>query len=150
MMNCKEVHTNLIFYLEQTLHPDKMHEIEEHLAQCPACQAELDFLASTLAIIDQEKSPQVNPFLATRIIGRIEDNHLPFSLPRWKRVVQPLVFTMLFVVAMWFGINLGASFLVEEEVVMLSDMVDPYLHEMNDEAIELFLINNEENHDQFQ
>ena len=40
-MKCDWVQENIVFYVYNELEDDARYEVEQHLARCPACTAEL-------------------------------------------------------------------------------------------------------------
>jgi hypothetical protein len=71
-MNCKTLHTKIIFFNEGSLPAWEMEEIKIHLENCSDCVAFANELKKTLAVIENEKMPQLNPFFYTRVKARLK------------------------------------------------------------------------------
>lgn len=73
-MNCKIARANLANYLAKEYYLCNQAELEEHLAGCPSCRAELFALAeldSMLSILPGETAP---PDFAAGVTGRIKNS----------------------------------------------------------------------------
>ena len=105
-MNCKKIHTDLIFYLGHELSPEKMEAIGRHLETCADCREFAKMLQSQLEIIDKEKCPEVSPYFYTRVMAKLDVNPTESKslLPIW---VQALAFSVLLIAAVTAGIYMG-------------------------------------------
>ena len=99
-MDCKSTENKLIFYLENSLPADQIREISNHLASCPGCSARLEYLKETLSFLDKEKNIPVQPFLFTRIQGRMQEA----ETPRKFRVLRPLFIATALIAGLFSGI----------------------------------------------
>lgn len=73
-MNCQEVKTNMLAYLEGMLASDLTGRVRDHIESCPSCKAFHVFMQGIEHNIQEEKDLRVNPFLYTRIRERINSN----------------------------------------------------------------------------
>ncbi len=102
-MNCKSTEKKLIFFLENNL-PDhqEAEAIASHLDLCPECRKKMEYLRETLSLLDKEKTVQVDPFLFTRIQGRLE-----YIGKEKSRILKPLFIAAALIVGLFSGILLG-------------------------------------------
>src|SRR6516225_6035565 len=106
-MNCDWVQENITLYLYNELADDARHELEQHVARCKACAAEMadqqqfQTQLSALPVIDpspsflaaarmrlQESLESIEPHRLVApdsLLARIGDNHLPAWFRRWHR-----------------------------------------------------------------
>lgn len=83
-MSCLQIHDELPALLYGELSPQQAARIEEHLATCPACRAELAACKHTRALLDQVPAPAVD-VNAARILQREALRQLG-RLRRWRRL----------------------------------------------------------------
>jgi len=144
-MKCKTLHKKIIFFLEEELPADEMEQMKYHLSVCNDCNAFAEEMAKMLAVLQTEKAPSVNPFFYTRLKAKIENlsnskiryNKNPFFV----KILQPALFSVLLIAGIYSGIKIGqpisdrTSYYVDSEQEII-----PYLNEMKNETIELFLM----------
>jgi len=70
-MNCRQVKRLLPPYLDEELSGRVRNEIAAHLASCPACRSELEALTADIGLLELAGTPEVTPFLATRVMAEI-------------------------------------------------------------------------------
>jgi hypothetical protein len=71
MKNCTEMESKLAdLLLDGKSVPAK---VETHVAACQSCQAELAALKATMALLDEWKAPEPNPFFVTRMNARMRE-----------------------------------------------------------------------------
>lgn len=66
-MNCKETRNRFSPYLDGAISGTQMHEVAEHMRQCPECSQEFASLESTRALLSSLGPKQAPPELARRI-----------------------------------------------------------------------------------
>ena len=144
-MNCKTLHTKIIFFLEGELPAGEMEEVKIHLESCSDCAAFTNEMRKTLAVIENEKTPQLNPFFYTRVKARLENQ--PESVvatrqvPVLVRILQPALFSLLLIAGIYTGVKIGQPAKINSDVPVFSENeVVPYFNEMETEAIENFLM----------
>ncbi|MCY1722598.1 zf-HC2 domain-containing protein [Prolixibacteraceae bacterium Z1-6] len=142
-MKCKAVHNNLIFFLEKELPDSEMKEVREHLNSCPDCALFAEEMKKTFGILEVEKAVEVNPFFYTRVKARLENQEQEqvVGRPLLVRVLQPVTFSILLVLAVYGGIKMGQPYHSATGNDGLNEMqMIPYLNEMDAEPIEAFLM----------
>lgn len=144
-MNCKTLHTKIIFFLEGELPASEMEEVKIHLESCSDCAEFAKEMRRTLAVIENEKTPQHNPFFYTRVKARLE-NHAESvaatrQVPVLMRIMQPALFSLLLIAGIYTGIKIGQPAKISSDIPVFSgNEVVPYFNEMETEAIENFLM----------
>lgn len=89
-------------------------QIQEHLDECSGCATvyQLEVLANR--VIDEEKSVQPNPFLATRIMAQIEAQKQSRSstelIPLYRRALKPALVTLSLAAAVLAGVLTGSIY----------------------------------------
>jgi len=144
-MNCKTLHTKIIFFNEGSLPSWEMEEIKIHLENCSDCVAFANEMKKTLAVIENEKMPQLNPFFYTRVKARLENQAENVALARQTpvlvRILQPALFSLLLLAGIYTGVKIGQPVKVNTDIpVFAENEVVPYFNEMETEAIENFLM----------
>jgi len=144
-MNCKILHTKIIFFTEGVLPEWEKEEIKMHLEYCSDCAAFANEMKKTLAVIENEKTPQLNPFFYTRVKARIEnlDENVALTrkVPVLVRILQPALFSLLLMAGIYTGVKIGQPSKVNSDIpVFAENEVVPYFNEMETEAIENFLM----------
>lgn len=144
-MNCKTLHTKIIFFTEESLPVWEMEEIKIHLENCSDCAAFANEMKKTLAVIENEKMPQLTPYFYTRVKARLENQAenvvAARQIPVLVRLLQPALFSLLLLAGIYTGVKIGqpAKINSENSVYTENEMI-PYLNEMESEAIENFLM----------
>lgn len=144
-MKCKTLHTKIIFFIEGCLPEWEMEEIKKHLENCSDCAVFADEMKKTLAVIDNEKVPQITPFFYTRVKARLEnqaENVAVTSQPSvMVRILQPALFSLLLIAGIYAGVKIGQPAKVKSDIqVFAENEVVPFFNEMETEAIENFLM----------
>jgi hypothetical protein len=106
-MDCSQFKSNIFAFREGILSENLHHSVELHLSSCAACARMLSEYDSMEAIIAQEKATEPNPFAATRILQRIENEfEKPKNqmVPVFIRVIQPVAVAL----ALLCGILIGS------------------------------------------
>lgn len=144
-MKCSTLHKNIIFFLEKELPAKEMEEMQKHFDVCPDCKAFAEDMKKTLGIIEDEKSPQVNPFFYTRLKARMESELEKETMPFWKpvmvKVIQPAFFTVLLIAGIYGGFKIATPVQTNMASTVYADNeIIPYLNEMQAEPLEDFLM----------
>lgn len=106
-MDCSHFRSNIIAFREGALPEASMNSATLHLASCRACTRLVSTFRELDEIIGHEKSSEPNPFAATRILQRIENEfseHVKPVPPLWIRMLQPVSLA----VALLCGILIGS------------------------------------------
>ncbi len=144
-MKCEKLHKKLIFFLDGDLPEKELQEINSHLNECTDCAAFAEDMKKTLEIIQEEKSPEVNPFFYTRLKARMEneeareEQQVGFLI--WEKVLQPAFFSLLLLAGIYTGIKIGQPVNNEKgQNIFAETELVPFLNEMEAEPIETFLM----------
>jgi hypothetical protein len=111
-MDCSFIKKNLFAILENTLSADDRSETDLHLKSCSDCNHLLSGFLETMSVIDTDKSKEINPFMSTRIIQRIDSvvsSHVDKKQKEFLRLLQPIVFTFTLFLAVLIGFSLGKT-----------------------------------------
>jgi len=144
-MKCKTLHTKIIFFTEGVLPEWEKEEIKMHLEYCSDCAAFANEMRKTLAVIENEKTPKLNPFFYTRVKARLENQAenvvVTRQTPALVRILQPALFSLLLLAGIYTGVKIGQPAKVNSDIpVFAENEVVPYFNEMETEAIENFLM----------
>ncbi|MBE9481280.1 MAG: zf-HC2 domain-containing protein [Bacteroidetes bacterium] len=149
-MKCKEVHKNLIFYIENELNAETQSKIQEHINGCVSCKKLYEKIKNTLGIINKEEKNKAYPFFFTRIQQKIEElNSSEIKtgfLPSFTKALKPVTLAILIAFGIFFGINLGNkyetnNYTESNENLLQAYANEYYVNELNEETIETFLLN---------
>jgi hypothetical protein len=142
-MNCKKVHSKLIFFVEKELPVSEMEQLRQHLGDCPGCARFAEDMKLTLGILDNDNVRTENPFFFTRVKARLEkQQEEPLeSRSVFVRILQPVAFSIVLLLGVYGGFKLGQPAKTEliTNVFEESRMV-MYLNEMDAEPLETFLM----------
>lgn len=107
-MKCSNIHNDLIFYLDRELSNERMEVVRKHLAECTDCRSFLEMLKQQMAMISDEKQPEVSPYFFTRLSARM-DTTPEFDVQKslWRSLVQPAFFSLLLLVGITGGLYIG-------------------------------------------
>jgi anti-sigma factor RsiW len=104
-MNCGQVKRLLPSSLDEELSGRVREQIASHLASCPACRFELEALKADMGLLEQFGTPEVSPFLVTRVMAEIrqsaESEGRSRALGVWRWPQRPLSDSAVF------GVSLG-------------------------------------------
>jgi predicted anti-sigma-YlaC factor YlaD len=140
-MNCKGCKTNLVDYLEGNLSEPVKREIKLHLEECPECKGFAEYLSVSLSDIERSKFLEADPYFFTRVSAGIQgyEDSLKGNF-RLARILQPAVFFLLLLAAIWAGIEIGNMGWSSGSDPFITDNLDPLLNEMDAEPIETYLM----------
>jgi anti-sigma factor RsiW len=144
-MKCKTVHKKIIFFIDGELPAAEMEQMKIHFSECSECAAFAEEMKKTLAIIDIEKAPQLNPFFYTRLKARLENQAEQVAAirqtPVLVRILQPALFSLVLLAGVYTGIKIGQPVKINTDIpVFTENEVVPYFNEMETESIENFLM----------
>jgi anti-sigma factor RsiW len=115
-MNCGQVKRLLPPFLDEELSGRAREETASHLASCPACRAELEELKADIGLLEQAGTPEVTPFLVTRVMAEIRERRR--TVPRgFGRLVGSLAATLVVAVSIGAGIFFGTGLAQNPTVV---------------------------------
>jgi len=126
-MNCRTCLKESVGYREKRLSDVMKDMVEAHLATCQACSASYRLETIIDTVIAHEKEMPSNPFLSTRIMGRIEtlENNVPVEDSIMKRVFRPAIILSSLAAAIFFGVLIGnISFLPGEPLPLEMSLIN--------------------------
>ena len=107
-MNCGQVKRLLPPFLDEELSGRARDGVTSHLASCPTCRAELEALKADMGLLEQVDTPEVAPFLVTRVMAEIRQQRRP--VPHgFGRLVASLTAALVVVVSIGAGVFFGSS-----------------------------------------
>jgi anti-sigma factor RsiW len=107
-MNCGQVKRLLPPFLDEELSGRVRENIASHLASCPACRTELEGIRADIGLLKQAGTPEVTPFLATRVMAEIRERGR--SVPHgFGRLVGSLAATLVVAVSIGAGVFFGSG-----------------------------------------
>jgi hypothetical protein len=109
MKNCNLLHHNLIDYVEKTLPPELMQQIDAHVAGCSACLKLVSAVSPIWETTSKAKNTEIRPFAETRILHKVNE-YLEQDTPSVASVffkIKPAYATAVVMVAIALGIALG-------------------------------------------
>ncbi len=149
-MNCKEVHKNLIFYIEKELNAKTQSKIHEHINACVSCKKLYEEIKNTLEIINSKEKNKSYPFFFTRIqqkVGELNSSEIKTGfLPSFTKALKPVTLAILLAFGIFLGINLGNKYKTNNYTESNENLIQAYaneyyVNELNEEIIETFLLN---------
>lgn len=145
-MKCKNIHNDLISYLEGSLDRDESVVVEKHLNSCDECREFSDILKETLGYIDIEKEVSVTPGFANKVLAKLDSEVEEFNLR--NRLMPVLTAAAVVLFAVFVGNSLAKQFSGN------GDMVEQgyheeflYANEIYMEPIENFFLLTEDNYE---
>ena len=145
-MKCKEVNKKLLSYINNDLSNFENENIKNHLKNCKTCYEISSELHTTMNLFDDRITLQPNPFLYTRILQKlnnsktIQGNYSIF--PVFKKVLQPVIFSLLLMFSVFLGIKLGNTYQTDQQEKNTSSLtIEYYFNDFEQEAIEVSLLN---------
>jgi anti-sigma factor RsiW len=107
-MNCRQVKRLLPPYLDKELSGRVRDEIGIHLASCPACRSEQEALKADIGLLEVAGSPEVTPFLVTRVMAEIRQQKRP--VPHgFARLVGTFAAALVVAVSIGAGVFFGSG-----------------------------------------
>jgi len=95
-------------FLDEELSGGVREQIASHLASCPACRTELEALKADLGLLEQVETPEVTPFLVTRVMAEIRQ--LEHAAPQgFASLVGTLAAAIVVAVSIGAGVFFGSG-----------------------------------------
>ncbi|MBN2482099.1 MAG: zf-HC2 domain-containing protein [Bacteroidales bacterium] len=131
-MNCKTCKENLDAYLNGSLPEDMIQVMKAHLNGCADCRTYYSTFLLAEKVMHEERQLEPNPFLATRVMAKIEAlEEVPAVAQKgnvFSRVWQPFLVTVSVTAAIFIGVMAGSLYntgqaygQIPEELVYLDD-----------------------------
>lgn len=143
-MECKEINSKLIFYVENDLPMEDRLKMERHFSTCKSCSESLSFLQKAMESIEEEKSIELNPYFVSKTVNRLKESEKIDHRFGFGTILRPAFLVILFAVVIGSGVFMGSNFADDTEPLLHSDLVDPYFNEIENESIELFFLNTDD------
>jgi hypothetical protein len=108
-MECSFIRNNLFAYQEKKLPEKKYKEFEDHLSTCDECTQIVSDFESVISLIDEKKSREINPFIRTRILQRIEsqiERARATPHPIFQRILRPVSVSFFLLIAVLIGFSI--------------------------------------------
>jgi Putative zinc-finger len=129
-MKCDWVKDNIVFYVYNELEDDARYEVEQHLARCPECAAELKVARKFHATLSQAPVAEPSPNLLAASRMRLQEaletttqggfwQRLIFDPGNWLRQIRmaPAMVAAIFIVGFGGGIAATYNFMPHTQVV---------------------------------
>jgi anti-sigma factor RsiW len=107
-MNCGAVRRLLPPLLDEELSGRAREGVTTHLASCPTCRTELEALKADMGLFERVGTPEVSPFLATRVMAEIRERRRPVPHGFW-RLVGSLSAVLVVAVSIGAGVFFGSG-----------------------------------------
>lgn len=139
-MKCRKCHDLLLTYVEGSLRGGELAKVEAHLAECPRCRGFALHLQEALVLAGREMVIEPSPYFYTRVKARLQEARYPERERITYRVLQPAFFSMLLLLAIFTGIQLGKMTSSETAANETTANYFPWMNEIEGEPIETFLM----------
>lgn len=107
-MNCGQVKRLLPPFLDEELSGRVREQTASHLASCPACRAELEALKADMGLLEQVGTPEVSPFLVTRVMAEVRERRR--AAPHgFARLAGSLAAALVVAVSIGAGVLFGSG-----------------------------------------
>jgi anti-sigma factor RsiW len=107
-MHCRQVRRLVPPYLDEELSGGVRDGVTHHLASCPACRSELEALKADVGLLEQVKTPEVTPFLVTRVMAEIRQKGRPVPR-RFGQLVGTVAAALVVAVSIGAGVFFGSG-----------------------------------------
>jgi anti-sigma factor RsiW len=113
-MNCGQVKRLLPPFLDEELSGGVREQVTSHLTSCPTCRTELEALRADMGLLEQVGTPEVTPFLVTRVMAEVRSRAFGVRRPAFDvglgRLVGSLTAALVVAVAIGAGVFFGSGF----------------------------------------
>jgi anti-sigma factor RsiW len=101
-MNCKQIASAFVSYLDGRAAPDERRKVEAHLETCAACRTRAEEFGKLWNVLDEDAAIQPSPSFDARLRQRIAAEPVP---NRWAWLMPRPAFAMalLLAVSIWIG-----------------------------------------------
>lgn len=108
MKTCKKYKSKIADYLAEALPQDQAQAVAAHLKECSACRLQAEKMEKLADAFLSPSDVPVNPFLYTRIQGRLLTPTQP-QKSLVARFLQPAAYVMVLFLGIYLGIQLGQT-----------------------------------------
>jgi hypothetical protein len=152
IMNCKEINEILIFFVEGSLHPAKISQVQKHLDGCDGCRSSYLYLKRVFSVIEKEKIRNTNPYFSMKVMDRLKNRSGSKQISgyfNFGKIYKPSMAFLLTGLAIYAGILLGGRYAQKNEITsfgesrtkQLQTIADEYyLNDLGIENIETIMI----------
>ncbi|MBR9682784.1 MAG: zf-HC2 domain-containing protein [Candidatus Aenigmarchaeota archaeon] len=145
-MKCKEVNKKLVSYINDELSNTENKNVKSHLESCAICNEIAVELQNTMNLFDDRITLQPNPFLYTRILQELNNLHTVQDnngfLPVFKKVLLPVMFSLLLIFSVFLGITLGNIYETNQQEKETSSLtIEYFFNDLEQETVEVSLLN---------
>ncbi|MCX6286270.1 MAG: hypothetical protein NTY96_04085 [Bacteroidetes bacterium] len=146
-MDCTFIKDNIFPIVENQLPEAVMARARDHITGCNSCSGILTSFASLNEVIEKDKKMEINPFLTTRILQKLEahnaigDHRILFRMPRLLQPILAAALILLAVLTGFFAGKQGKSLSQNQAKRGLNIMkAELFISELNDEdkTLELY------------
>ncbi len=146
-MKCKQIHNKFDRYADGTLRDKEREQVQDHLTGCQSCRTLYDEFLSTMELTGKRKELEPNPFLYTRIKEKLreaeKERNIHPVFATFKRSVHPVLVSLLLVLAVIGGIELGNAYSYRgQKRIVVEKSTAYYLNDMQQERLEMTILNN--------
>jgi hypothetical protein len=133
-MKCDWVQDNIVFYVYNELEDDARYEVEQHMARCPECTAELKAARKFHATLSQTPVAEPSPNLLAASRMRLQEaletttqggfwQRLIFDPGNWLRQLRmaPALIAVIFIVGFGGGIAATYNFMPRRPIIDYAD-----------------------------
>lgn len=144
-MKCKEVNKKLVSYINNELSNTENENVKSHLESCAICNEIVVEFQNTMNLFDDRITLQPNPFLYTRILQELNILHTVQDnngfLPVFKRVLLPVMFSLLLIFSVFLGITLGNIYETNQQEKETSSLtIEYFFNDLEQETVEVSLL----------
>ena len=107
-MYCGQVKRLLPPFLDEERSGRVREQIASHLASCPDCRLEVEALKADMGLLEQVGTPEVTPFLVTRVMAEIRQRGRP-APHGFARLAGTLAAALVVAVSIGAGVFFGSG-----------------------------------------
>lgn len=131
-MKCNAYKDVLFDYaMEDQMTGMSREEVSSHLETCISCREKVHIFSRFAQLLNEDRAVEPAPFLYTRIIGRMQNHH---KYHGWSTRLQPVIYSVILVAAIYSGVMLGKYFSVTNQ--LYSQDITGFINEIRFESIE--------------
>ena len=110
-MECKNFQKHLIFYLEETIAPEKKSLFDEHVKNCSHCSLLLSEFSGIWDRMSEPGQEELSPYFSTKLMNRITEYEKTsvFSFTTLgNKILKPVFIGAVCILGIFLGYNLGS------------------------------------------
>ena len=143
----KKIHIKdyIIAFLEKTLAPAKMQEMQEHISSCEPCRLFYEKFSAVYLSGNSLKKPELNPYFYTRVVAKLQsESGQEYVLPSTiVRSLRPVAAGLFLLTAITFSIFFGNYILSDSSQTQVVNELsyDYYLGNSEDPMLNTIMSN---------